>query len=362
MHKNRPRGFVPPYEAYVSEFEAGVTEIANVHFGVQDRGDAAAAEEAVTGLAALFRLGHAPDRTERGWCEEPRGCRTWIHTAYWKSPESFRRWWLQEEVQAWLDLPARAGVTGRWAEVLFPQTKLLDTLIAHPEHNFGIAKLAKENVITPYHGYWGGVRDRMEALEELHLHNPAGDSVAAQRQRRDGAGRRLCVEMPANVCFARGGPDWSRATGEERELFLADVFPALEDGARYLAGNPDEAGCYTCRFVHELNADGSARDQVNVLAYYVTLRNLEHWTAKHPTHLAIHGRFLAMLRRIGRMPDVLLDHEISVLPHGKLAGIYVNCVAATGFSDFGTESARMPDFRPGAFPGTRPRQAAVMSI
>ena len=84
-----------------------------------------------------------------------------------------------------------------------------------------------------------------------------------------------------------------------------------------------------------------------MLAYYVTLRNLEHWTAKHPTHLAIHGKFLALLRRIGRMPAVLLDHEISVLPRGKLAGVYVNCDPGTGFASFGTETAQLLETGPG---------------
>jgi len=235
---------------------------------------------------------------------------------------------------------------GRWAEIVFPQTKLLDTLIAHPQKNFGIAKLAKENVVTPYHGYWGGMRDRMEALDDSRLSNAAGDALGAQRRSRDGIGQSICVEMPANVCFARGGPDWSDSRGEEREVFLDSVYPALLTGARYLADNPDDAGCYSCRLVHETDRAGGERDQVNVLAYYVTLRNLENWTARHPTHLAIHGKFLALLRRIGRMPDVLLDHEISVLPRGKLTGVYVNCDPGTGFASFGTEKPDMLEIGP----------------
>ena len=348
MHKNRPKGFVPPYEAYVSEFEIGVTEIANVYFGVQDRGDETEAGHAHAALGELFALADAPDWVERGWCEEPAGSRTWIYATYWRNPAGFQRWWRNPAVQGWFQSNAAAkSAVGRWGEIVFPQTKLLDTLLAHPQKNFGIARLAKENVITPYHGYWGGMRDRMEALDEGRLQNAAGDALGAQRKNRDGIGRRICVEMPANVCFARGGPDWTDTGGEEREVFLDDVYPALVAGARYLADNPEEAGCYSCRFVHETDSAGAARDQVNVLAYYVTLRNLEQWTAKHPTHLAIHGKFLALLRRIGRMPEVLLDHEISVLPRGKLTGIYVNCDPGTGFASFGTEMADILEIRSG---------------
>jgi aldoxime dehydratase len=339
MHKNRPRGFVPPYDAYVSEFDAGVREVANIYFGIQDRGDAPAAERAHAGLTALFARAHAPDRIERGWCEEPAGARTTVYATYWREPDAFRRWWCDSGVQQWFHAPeGKNGPIGRWAELVLPQTKLLDTLLAHPEKNFGIAKLAKENVLTPYHGYWGGMRDRMEALDEDCLENSAGDSLPAQRRGRVTLGQRVCIEMPAHVCFARGGPDWSESTGEEREVFLRDVYPALVNGVRYLADNPEEAGCYSCRLVHETTRSGDARDQVNVLAYYISLRNLEHWTAKHPTHLAIHGRFLAMLRRIGRMPDVLLDHEISILPRGKLRGVYVNCDERTGFAAFGADA------------------------
>jgi aldoxime dehydratase len=347
MHKNRPKGFVPPYDAYVSEFEAGLTEVANIYFGVQDPGNAAEAEHALAELSGLIELADAPDWVERGWCEEPVGGRTWIYATYWREPEAFRRWWWNPAVQRWFDSHAAAnGAVGRWAEIVFPQTKLLDTLIAHPEKNFGIARLAKENVITRYHGYWGGMRDRMEALDDSRVNNPAGDHLGAQRRNRETLGRSWCVEMPANVCFARGGPDWTESMGDEREVFLADVYPALVEGARYLAKNPEEAGCYSCRLVHETDREGGARDQVNVLAYYVTLRNLENWTARHPTHLAIYGRFLAMLRRIGRMPDVLLDHEISVLPRGKLAGVYVNCNPGTGFVNFGTEKESMLEIGP----------------
>ncbi len=345
MHKNRPKGFVPPYEAYVSEFESDITEVANAYFGVQDRGDAAAAGRAFAELTGLLELSDTPDRVERGWCEEPAGGHTWIYAIYWRKPEAFRRWWHNQAVQDWFHSHGAAtGAVGRWAEIVFPQTKLLDTLLAHREKNFGIARLAKDNVVTPYHGYWGGMRDRMEALDDSRLHNAAGDDLGAQRRDRDSIGRCICVEMPANVCFARGGPDWSGSSGEEREVFLADVYPALLEGARYLAGNPEEAGCYSCRVVHETERGGGACDQVNVLAYYVTLRNLENWTARHPTHLAIYGRFLAMLRRIGRMPDVLLDHEISVLPRGKLTGVYVNCDPGTGFASFGTEKTDMLEF------------------
>jgi len=62
---------------------------------------------------------------------------------------------------------------------------------------------------------------------------------------------------------------------------------------------------------------------------------LERWTRSHPTHLEIYGRFLKMLGKIGRMPDVNLYHEVSVVPAGGLTATYNNCLPATGLLRFG---------------------------
>jgi len=77
-----------------------------------------------------------------------------------------------------------------------------------------------------------------------------------------------------------------------------------------------------------------------MLACFLQHSDLERWTAKHPTHLRIFGEFMKMVGAVGGLPDVKLWHEVSILPQGKLSGLYANCRKETGFLRY---AAQGPD-------------------
>jgi hypothetical protein len=87
--------------------------------------------------------------------------------------------------------------------------------------------------------------------------------------------------------------------------------------------------------VQETDGDGRDVARNHLIGYFVQLSDLERWTRTHPTHIEIYTRFLAMLNKIGRMPDVNLYHEVSVIPAGQMTATYNNCLPGTGLLRFG---------------------------
>ncbi len=102
----------------------------------------------------------------------------------------------------------------------------------------------------------------------------------------------------------------------------------------YLRDHPRETGCFSCRFMHELEPDGSSSQRTFALAHFVSLGHLERWAASHPTHLAIFNEFLAMATELGPAMRLRLWHEVYVLPRGAGRFEYANCHPGTGLLPF----------------------------
>ncbi len=121
---------------------------------------------------------------------------------------------------------------------------------------------------------------------------------------------------------------------------MNSVYPACVRGGRYLRDSGPESGCYAASLVQETDKSGNDVQRNHLIAYFVQLDDLERWTRSHPTHLAIFGRFLALLEKIGHMPAVNLYHEVSVIPAGNLTATYVNCLPGPGLLRFGRVRAQ----------------------
>jgi len=337
--KHTPPGHVPPYDAYEAKYPAGQAPIPAAFIGIQQRdGDADAAR---AGLERLFGGAAGPVRVERGWHDDTPGTRTHVYWAYWKSDRDFARW-QRGGFADWLHPgDGQPGPVGRFIETARVPPSRLDTLLASDTEYHGIAKLSERVEKTAYHGYWGGTRDRIVDSAHDPLTNPEDGAMPDAPRVQARSGQTVSVVMPANVCVARGGPNWSAAVGEEREIFLEQVYPAFVAGAHYLRDNPQEAGCISACLVQEVDADGAPIERVNMHAYFLSLADLERWTRSHPTHLEIFGRYLKMVRRLGKLPAINLYHEVSVIPQGGLTGSYVDCHPTTGFMRFGSQD-RVP--------------------
>jgi aldoxime dehydratase len=254
--------------------------------------------------------------------------------AYWRDPTRFAAWHARPEVAAWIDDRSDPFV-GRWMEVGRVSPRALDTLIADAETNWGLARLADDIAITYDHAYWGGTRDRIQIAASQDISNPEGPDLPQPTAAPEGIGEIVDVVMPPNVVIARGGPDWSRCHGSEREEFLNSVYPAYVRGGRYLRDGAADSGCYAASLVQEVDADGNTLERNHLIAYFVQLDDLERWTKSHPTHVEIYARFMRMFKNIARMPDMNLYHEVSVIPEGQLTATYNNCLPGTGLLRFG---------------------------
>ncbi len=337
---NTPAGFTPPYEAFEARYEEEGKPLVTAFIGLQDRGGDR--ERAWTAMAALMDGPHGPDSMEQGYHDDTPGARSWLRLAYWRDSDRFECWRSLPQVQAWLE-DEEDPLLGRWLESASVRPRALDTLIADPDRVWGLGKLADRIDVTPYHGYWGGTRDRILLSVEDGLENPDGPSLSERGLDPEGLGQIVDLVLPANTVCARGGPDWSRCLPDERTDFLNTVYPAYVAGGRYLREHGEEAGCYGAYLVQETDADGNDVPRNHMVAFFVQLSNLEEWTSAHPTHTRIFGRFMLMLKRLGRMPDVNLYHEVSVMPPGGLRATYVNCLPETGMLRHGlVRSERTP--------------------
>ncbi|MEL7028886.1 MAG: phenylacetaldoxime dehydratase family protein, partial [Pseudomonadota bacterium] len=337
MPKIMPDGFTPPYEAYEATYRE--TELANAYIGIEDRGGDAAGAEAR--MRELLAGDNGPDTIEYGRLDATERYPTQLLMVYWRDPSRYAAWRAAPEVTAWFEsAEALQGDVGRWIETAWVSPEALDTLAADKVRRHGLATLADEFEVTPYHGYWGGSRDRIRIADAGSLANPEGPDLKLAEGDDRTLGRLISVEMPHNVCLANGGPDWSLAGAEERGIFLDKVMPAFQDGSHYLRDNAEEANCYASRLIQYTDEKGASLERMVILAYFLEHKDLEHWTSQHPTHLRIFGEFTKMINTVGRLPDVKLWHEVSILPSGKLSGLYANCSPKTGFLPYAIASAR----------------------
>ncbi len=337
MRRNMPPGFVAPYDAYEARYADATKALACSLLGLQDRGgDLGAALDAARDC---LHGGDGPDLVEQGRHDDTPGARTHVLLAYWRDAARHRRWLDGAEVARWLGQARSAPLVGRYVESVLVPPRSLDTLIADPGRHWGLAQLADAVEVTPYHGYWGGTRDRIAQSAQDPLQNPDGPQLPRPAAPPAGLGEVVDATMPANAVFARGGPDWSRCETDELREFRDSVYPAYVRGARYLVAAPDEAGCYAACLLQETDAQGREVPRAHLLAWFVELSHLERWTRLHPTHQDIHGRFLRLIRRVGGMPKTNLYHEVTVVPAGGMTATYVDCLPGTGLLRFGTARA-----------------------
>jgi hypothetical protein len=334
MHNRRPPGFTPAYDAFEAHYADPGKPMVSAFIGVQDRGGDA--DPQIVALGALLALPDGPDVIEQGVQILSIGGVSRVFMCYWRRPTQFASWAASGPVADWLIGGAEASnEVGRWIEHAHVLPDHLDTLIADPTTYWGLAKLSQAIELTDQHGYWGGTRDRIRISEKDSLDNADGPSLPEPPIPPKGYREIVDVVMPANAVVARGGPDWSKCRDNERAIFSASVHPSFIAGCEYLMDDPAGAGCYAAYIVSESDAHGRASERNHLIAYFVQLSDLERWTRSHPTHIAIHGNFMRMVQQIGRMPDLNLYHEVSVIPAGGLRATYVNCAPETGLLRFG---------------------------
>ncbi len=326
MTKLTPDDWQPPYPAFVTDVTDPYLTISQL--AVQSSGDDEGVSTwdeltcLVDGAAGLLHHEHV-------FHEDDKGFRNDILLAYWSEPDDFARWRAGDDPARFIEQD-RTGDTGLWIEAFSSPSGHFETSYSRGSVDFGISchHATRED---PIHGYYGAMRDRIPAAEDGGV--PATVSRLNRELQPDSRGRHLSVELPANLCFIRTVQGWLACTDEEREYFMENTFPYYEAGVGYLQDNPIESNCVSARLVSDA-ASHENKPQAETLAWFLSLTDLEAWTWNHPTHDAIITNFMAHAQKFNFDVDILLGHEVSIIPADGGLAEYHNCHPATGFLRF----------------------------
>lgn len=322
-----PADWQPPVPAFVADL-ADVSTATICILGVQS-GNGRADEQ----LHVLReRFGREADRIEQAAHLDAAGLRNDVVLCYFNSRERYVRA-LQGLAPWWNDSARLAEGVGYWRETFHVPHTHRETLFSASDRPAGLGTLAGSAMLGPVleHGYWGAARDRMPASAVDDLGAQSGAIATSRESFR----RRLRIEPNANLCIIRSGQDATDCGGRELGFYRDRVYPTLIRGMEFLRDHPAETGCYSCRFMTELDERGNPTQRTFGLAAFVSLAHLERWAESHPTHLAIFNEFLAMATELGDSMRLRLWHEVFVLPaQGGHEFEYVNCHPATGLIPF----------------------------
>jgi hypothetical protein len=115
---------------------------------------------------------------------------------------------------------------------------------------------------------------------------------------------------------------------------MEQMYPVYKDGSDYLSENPLESNCISMRLIDEVRDTFDNGVQSESLGWFLTLKDLESWTHRHPRHLAIMSNIMGYMERFNFKPRLNLGHEVIVVPQGQAAFEYCNCHPDTGFLPF----------------------------
>jgi aldoxime dehydratase len=95
----------------------------------------------------------------------------------------------------------------------------------------------------------------------------------------------------------------------------------------FLRDQGQALGCYSNRFVRNIDLDGNLLDIAYNIGHWRSLDKLERWAESHPTHLRI---FTTFFRVITGLSKLRLYHEVSVSDGKSQVFEYINCHPQTG--------------------------------
>jgi len=326
MTRLMPADWKPPYPAFVTEVDRPHLNITLL--AVQAPGEAAGAPrlgKLVDLLAGAEGLLHH----EHVFHLDGEGFRNDILIAYWANPGDCEKWRSRDDPARFFEREA-TGEIGAWIESLSCPAGRFETNYSRGNIDWGIARhhSAREN---PVHGYYGSMRDRIAAAEDGGL--PGAVGRLGREHRANTRGRHLRVDAPENLCFIRTVQGWLACSDEEREFFMQHSYPVYQRGVEFLRTHPVETNCISARLVTDAEQHRD-RPQSETLAWFLSLTDLEAWTWNHPTHAAIFNTFMKHAEKFNFDVDILLGHEVLVLPRGGVSAEYHNCHNATGFLRF----------------------------
>jgi aldoxime dehydratase len=312
---------------FVGRADENVKQVVMAYLGVQFRDEQrAAALQAMRYIDASFALADGPGNHDLTYHLDNQGYGNFIAVGYWRDPVAYHRWLLSAPVADWWGDEARLSEgLGYFREVIAPRADQFETLYAFKEDLPGVgAVMDGISGEVEEHGYWGSARDRF-AISQTDWMQPTGELQVISGDPAKGG--KVVIRGHDNLTLIRSGQDWVEAGEEERALYFTEMLPPLQDGMNFLRDEGQALGCYSNRFVRNVDLDGNLLDIAYDIGHWRSLDKLERWAESHPTHLRI---FTTFFRVIGGLSKLRLYHEVSVADGSQQLFEYINCHPQTG--------------------------------
>ncbi|WP_445356510.1 phenylacetaldoxime dehydratase family protein [Microbulbifer sp. ANSA002] len=321
--KNRPVNFKPPYPAWELELPSNHWYVqcqVGLQFASGQRDDSlfrllARFLSSAKGLLHIERAGHI----------DVQGAYNDIAIAYWDNDESMGKWLGEEATELREIIQSKSGF---WYEALAAPRSHFEVSSSTPVADWGIFRhfdICEQHE----HAYWGAMRDRISAAEN--------DGLPGQLQtlRAIPVGKQSDTEisLPGNLCMIRTVQGYSAASSAERHAYRESLCSEYEQGVHYLQSNPIESRCLSARLLNDEHP-ALGRPDTETIAWFASLADLENWVHHHPTHKAIYAAAQCYASRFASGMQLLLSHEVAVVPHGKGRAFYQGCHPDTGLKRF----------------------------
>lgn len=325
MAKLMPPDWKPPYAAYVSDITGPMTLSLTAVQAPGEQEAASVSRELLSLLAEADGLLHS----ERVFFDDEKGCRNQVAISYWTDRDTFDSWRSGRAVTTFF-AAERDDDVGVWLELMSCPRDRFEINNSMKTIKWGVSRHYATHE-DPVHGYYGSMRDRIAAAEDGGL--PSAMGRLGPKRVAETRGRHLTVELPDNLCFIRTVQGWANCPDEEREYFLQGTYPVYLKGVEFLQSHPLETNCISARLVHDVDSERQL-PQTETIAWFLSLTDLENWVWNHPTHAAIFDAMFTHAKKFNFDIEVLLGHEVLVIPKDGLRVEYHNCHNTTGFLPF----------------------------
>ncbi|MFJ1573948.1 MULTISPECIES: phenylacetaldoxime dehydratase family protein [unclassified Pseudomonas] len=328
LSRRVPDDYQPPFPMWVGRADEQLTQVVMAYLGVQYKGDGQREQalQAMRDIVASFSLADGPLTHDLTHHTDNSGYDNLMIVGYWKDAGAYCRWVRSAEVEGWWSSPQRLNDgLGYYREISAPRAEQFETLYAFQSDLPGVgAVMDNTSGEIEEHGYWGSMRDRFP-VSQTDWMNPNGELRVVSGDPAKGG--RVVVVGHDNIALIRSGQDWAAAEAAERSLYLDEILPTLQDGMDFLRDNGQPLGCYSNRFVRNIDANGNFLDMSYNIGHWRSVEKLERWAESHPTHLRI---FVTFFRVAAGLQKLRLYHEVSVSDASSQVFEYINCHPHTG--------------------------------
>lgn len=320
--------YQPPFPMWVARAEESMKQVVMAYLGIQFKSaeNRNKALDAMNKIISFFSETDGPLSYDLTHHEDRHGFDNFMIVGYWRDPASYCRWLNSQLVKNWWESEDRLndGI-GYFREIIAPRAEQFETLYSYKDDLPGVGGIMDGiSGEVEEHGYWGSMRDRfpisqtdwMIADDDLKV--VSGDPFK---------GGRVVIKGHDNIALIRSGQDWGDAEQDERSLYLNEILPTLTAGMDFLTNEGLPLGCYSNRFVRNIDRDGNLLDLSYNIGHWRSLDRLERWAESHPTHLRIFTTFFKVAAGLSKLR---LYHEVSVSDSENQSFEYINCHPKTG--------------------------------